>query len=248
MREIVFDTETTGLNPQAGDKIVEIGAVELVNHVPSGRTFQVYINPEKEMSEEVIRVHGITNEFVKDKPVFAEIADDFLNFVGEDGILVAHNASFDMNFINTELMNVGKKTISNDRIVDTLIIARKKFPGSRVSLNDLCKRFNVDLSARVFHGALLDSQLLAEVYLELLGGKEPSLVLKEEEEEKKAVASSDEKGALSGKKEFHAPRLFEISAEELQAHDAFVSKMKNPLWLKEEKASQNEEQAMQVAS
>jgi DNA polymerase III subunit epsilon len=242
MREIVFDTETTGLNPQAGDKIVEIGAVELVNHIPSGKTFQVYINPEKEMTEEVIRVHGITNEYLQDKPVFSEIADDFLNFIGDDGILVAHNASFDMNFINTELMNIGKQAISSDRVIDTLAIARKRFPGSRVSLNDLCKRFNVDLSARVFHGALLDSQLLAEVYLELLGGKEPSLVLKTQEDKQSSSASeTTQKEKMSPLKEIHQPRLFDIPLEELKAHEEFVHKMKNPLWLKDENMSKSAE-------
>ena len=164
MREIVLDTETTGLDPDQGHKIVEIGCVELINHMPTGRTFQVYLNPEREMDAEVIAVHGITNEFLKDKPKFKEVAEKFINFIGLDSKLVIHNAAFDMKFLNAELTAAGLPPLSYDRVVDTLIIARQKFPGSRVNLNELCKRFNVDLSRRTVHGALLDSELLAEVY------------------------------------------------------------------------------------
>ena len=178
MREIVFDTETTGLDPFTGDKLVEIGAVELINHVQTGVTYHQYINPERSISEEVVKVHGLTEEFLKDKPIFSDICDDFIEFVG-DAKLVAHNASFDMKFINYELEKAGRSTFDNDRVIDTLIIARKKFPGSRVNLDELCKKFKIDNSHRVLHGALLDAQLLAEVYLELLGGSEPGLVLGE---------------------------------------------------------------------
>ena len=176
MREIVFDTETTGLDPFSGDKLVEIGAVELIDQIPTGKKFHEYINPMRSMSEEVIKIHGLTEEFLSDKPTFEEICDDFLAFVGDDSVLVAHNATFDMKFINCELASVGREKINNDRVVDTLVIARKRFPGSSVNLDELCRRFHIDNSARTVHGALLDAELLAEVYLELMGGKEPDLM------------------------------------------------------------------------
>ena len=176
MREIVLDTETTGLSPDNGDRIVEIGCVELINHVPTNNTYQVYLNPEKDMDPGAEKVHGLTNEFLLDKPKFIEIADSFLDFIG-DSNLIAHNADFDINFLNSELVRAKKDKINNDRVVDTLKIARSKFPGARNSLDALCKRFFVDNSNRSLHGALLDSELLAEVYLELVGGKEPDLEL-----------------------------------------------------------------------
>ena len=226
MREIVLDTETTGLDPDQGHKIVEIGCVELINHMPTGRTFQVYLNPEREMDAEVIAVHGITNEFVKDKPKFKEIAEKFIEFIGNDSKLVIHNAAFDMKFLNAELSTAGFEKLSFDRVIDTLIIARQKFPGSRVNLNELCKRFNVDLSRRTVHGALLDSELLAEVYLELVGGREPGLVLNansqhtpQKEEVKKSVEHV-----------FHEPRSFPVSEEELSTHQEFMKKIPDNLW------------------
>ena len=170
LREIVFDTETTGLSPENGDRLVEIGAVELINHIPTGRTYHQYINPERSVPEEVVAVHGLTEEFLKDYPVFAEVAAAFVEFVGEDGVLVAHNASFDIKFINFELKKLGRAEYEWDRVVDTLEIARKKFPGAKNNLDALCKRFNIDNSHRTKHGALLDAELLADVYLELLGG------------------------------------------------------------------------------
>ncbi|NCB49365.1 MAG: DNA polymerase III subunit epsilon [Alphaproteobacteria bacterium] len=235
MREIVFDTETTGLNPQAGDKIVEIGALELIDHLPTGRTYQVYLNPEMIIPEEVIKVHGITNEFVADKKTFKEEVDSFLDFIGTDSYLIAHNASFDMNFLNTELQNINKPPLSQERVIDTLVLARKRFPGSRVSLDVLCKKFGVDSSARTVHGALLDSQLLAEVYLELIGGKEPLFKLKENQkkqhkEEKKIVRST-----------FKTDKPWKViaaSSEEIALHETFVKKLKNPLWLKDESSSE----------
>ena len=172
LREIVFDTETTGLSPENGDRLVEIGAVELINHIPTGRTYHQYINPERSVPEEVVAVHGLTEEFLKDYPVFAEVAAAFVEFVGEDGVLVAHNASFDIKFINFELKKLGRAEYEWDRVVDTLEIARKKFPGAKNNLDALCKRFNIDNSHRTKHGALLDAELLADVYLELLGGAE----------------------------------------------------------------------------
>ena len=170
MREIVLDTETTGLSPNKGDRVVEIGCVELINHVPTENTFQVYLNPERDMDEGAQRVHGLTNEFLLDKPKFSEIAEEFISYIGESKI-IAHNASFDINFLNSELARVDKSKILDERVVDTLKMAREKYPGARNSLDALCKRFLVDNSNRKLHGALLDSELLAEVYLELIGGK-----------------------------------------------------------------------------
>ena len=207
MREIVLDTETTGLDPDQGHKIVEIGCVELVNHMPTGRTFQEYLNPERQMDEEVIAVHGITNEFLKDKPKFKEIAEKFINFIGSDSKLVIHNAAFDMKFLNAELSAAGFEKLSFDRVIDTLVMARQKFPGSRVNLNELCKRFNVDASRRTVHGALLDSELLAEVYLELVGGREPGLVLNA----KVTSSKPTEQVQKTTEHVFHEPRSFPVS-------------------------------------
>ena len=222
MREIVLDTETTGLDPFSGDRIVEIGCVELVNHVPTGKTYHQYINPERSISQEVIDVHGLTEEFLADKPKFAEIADDFLKFVGNDSKFVIHNAAFDMKFLNAELSWCGREALSFDRVIDTLIMARQKFPGSRVNLNELCKRYNISLESRVLHGALLDSELLAQVYVELIGGKEPGLVFNKKEE-KQMVNTTVERV-------FRPARVFEVSPEELAAHADFLSKIKNNLW------------------
>lgn len=226
MREIVFDTETTGLDPFQGDRVVEIGAVELVNHVPTGRKYHQYINPERAMSAEVIAVHGLTDAFLADKPTFKEIANDFLAFIGDDAKLVAHNASFDMKFINAELSWIGYEALSYDRVIDTLLIARQKFPGARVNLNELCKRFNIDNSARTVHGALLDSELLADVYLELLGGREPGFL------DKKLIPEMQAQNTLQviTPKEFHAPRTFNIPEDEVNQHTEFVKKIKNNLW------------------
>ncbi len=228
MIEIVLDTETTGLDPAQGHRIVEIGCVELENHIPTGRTLQLYLNPERQMDEEVIAVHGLTNEFLSDKPKFHEKADEFLNFIGADSKLVIHNAAFDMKFLNAELVACGRPPLSFDRVIDTLLIARQKFPGSRVNLNELCKRFDVDASARTVHGALLDSELLASVYLELIGGREPGLVLNTKIKEKQ----SDNKSVINHHKEriFHPPRLFPVSDEEIKQHSEFIKKIKNNLW------------------
>ena len=227
MREIVLDTETTGLDPASGDRIVDIGCVELENHIPTGRVYQQYINPERTQSAEVIAVHGLTDEFLADKPTFKEIADDFLKFIGDDSILVIHNASFDMKFLNAELSWCNKPCIPMERSFDTLLMARQKFPGSRVNLNDLCKRFGIDNSARTVHGALLDSQLLAEVYLEMLGGKEPGLVLKSDQLVEKQEKKVDLKNVS---RETLAARIFEVSEEEIQAHTEFVKNIKSNLW------------------
>ncbi len=231
LREIVWDTETTGLDPFSGDKIVEIGAVELINHVRTGKSYHQYINPLRSMSEEVIRVHGLTEEFLSDKPTFEEICDDFLAFIGSDSALVAHNAVFDMKFLNYELEQVGRQPISNDRVIDTLIIAKKKFPGSRVNLDELCHRFNIDNSNRTVHGALLDSELLADVYLELLGGKEPGFILSQEED----ILSSQSVEEVVSQKKLHPARDYPIPEEDYQNHLSFIQSLKDAMWLKEEK-------------
>lgn len=227
LREIVFDTETTGLNPEEGDKLVEIGAVELINHIPTGKTYHQYINPDRDVPEEVVKVHGLTREFLKDYPKMSEVAPSFIDFVGDDGILVAHNASFDMNFINHEFKHLGFKTYPWERVIDTLEIARNKFPGARNNLDALCRRFNIDNSKRTKHGALLDAELLAEVYLELLGGAEPTMSLSTEEKKEvkkvEVVHTTTERPA----------RTFPLSDEEQKAHEDFLtSKLKEAIWLK----------------
>ena len=176
MREIVLDTETTGLDPQDGHRIVEIGAVELYNHVPTGNVYHEYINPHITMPDQAFAIHGLSDEFLSDKPKFSEIAKEFLDFIGSAKLII-HNAAFDIKFINAELKRINEEKITFDRAIDTLAIARKKFPGSPASLDSLCRRFKIDNSARVVHGALLDSQILAEVYLELVGGKQPDFAL-----------------------------------------------------------------------
>ena len=176
MREIVLDTETTGFEPETGDRIVEIGAIELLNHLPTGNTYHQYINPERSMPAGAFEVHGLGDDFLRDKPVFKAVARDFLAFIG-DAVLVIHNASFDMKFLAAELKWAGLAPIPMERAIDTVAIARRKFPGSPASLDALCRRFGVDNSVREKHGALLDSELLAEVYLELIGGRQPDLVL-----------------------------------------------------------------------
>ncbi|MFI0396435.1 DNA polymerase III subunit epsilon [Paracoccus jiaweipingae] len=177
MREIVLDTETTGFDPLTGDRIVEIGAVELYNHLPTGRHYHQYINPQRPMPQEAFEVHGLGDEFLSGQPVFQAIAQDFLAFIGDDSRLVIHNASFDMKFLNHELKTCGQREIPWSRAIDTLAMAREKFPGSPATLDSLCRRFGVDNSGRELHGALLDSELLADVYLELIGGRQPDLVL-----------------------------------------------------------------------
>ena len=229
MREICFDTETTGFNPLNGDRLVEIGAVELINHIPTGKVFHKYINPERDVPEEVVKVHGLTNEFLADKPIFAEIAQEWIDFIGEDGIFVAHNAQFDMNFINYELSKLGYKTYDWDRVVDTLEIAKNQFPGARNNLDALCRRFNIDNSARTFHGALLDAELLAEVYLQLLGGDEPSINFIKMEEKKENTSE-----VIFGAKKILEARNFSLNEKEEKNHIEFMQKhLKSPIWLNE---------------
>lgn len=218
MREIVFDTETTGFEPGDGHRIVEIGCVELMDHFPTGRTLQFYLNPERDIPIESQRVHGLSAEFLADKPLFAHVVEDFLEFLG-DAPLVIHNASFDIKFINAELKRTGHKPIPLARAVDTIEIAKRKFPGARYSLDELCRRFAVDLSARTKHGALLDAQLTAEIYLELIGGRQRGLMLAPVE----IAAQAADSGPRPARQrpERLAPRITEA---ELAAHAAFVAK------------------------
>jgi DNA polymerase-3 subunit epsilon len=229
MREIVLDTETTGFDPVEGDRIVEIGAVELLNHMPTGRTYHQYINPERSMPKEAFEVHGLGDDFLRDKPVFSAIAQDFLDFVKSD-TMVIHNASFDMKFLNHELKKVGKPTLPMTQALDTLLIARKKFPGSPASLDALCRRFGVDNSSREKHGALLDSEILAEVYLELIGGRQPDFVLSAQSNQTKSANGEMADWRPQARPNPLPPRLSEAEAE---AHAAFVAKLGDgAIWLK----------------
>ena len=220
MREIVLDTETTGFEPGEGDRIVEIGAVELFNHMPTGKVYHQYINPERSMPQGAFEVHGLGDEFLRDKPVFKKVGQAFLDFVG-DATLVIHNAAFDMKFLNAELGWGGFALLPNNQALDTLTIARKKFPGSPASLDALCRRFGIDNSAREKHGALLDSEILAEVYLELIGGRQPDLVLSASSGSTGRDATS-EAWRPTPRPEPLAPRITE---EERAAHQVFVDKL-----------------------
>lgn len=228
MREIVLDTETTGFDPETGDRIVEIGAVELRNHMPTGRTFHKYINPERAMPKEAFEIHGLGDDFLREKPVFKLIAEEFVDFV-EDAKLVIHNAAFDMKFLNAELGWLGMPTIPWDRAIDTLDMARRKFPGSPSSLDALCRRFGIDNSARTLHGALLDSEILAEVYLELIGGRQPGLVLASGGGKAGTLAEKSTQG-ISKRPSPLPPRITEAERE---AHQEFVARMgANALWVR----------------
>lgn len=233
IREIVLDTETTGLSPKDGHRIIEIGALELINHMPSGKQLHLYINPEREIEEDAVRIHGITSAFLEDKPVFADIAQEFLAFIGDD-VMVIHNASFDMGFINAELKRLGHSALPDNRAIDTLAMARRKFPGAQASLDALCRRFGIDNAHRDLHGALIDSDLLAEVYIELIGGRQPDLGL--------ANASSMAGGNDSASQgdngdgfeiiagPMRAVRPHEASPEELALHEQFLDTIKDPIW------------------
>jgi len=218
MREIAVDTETTGLDPAAGHRIVEIGCVEMVNHLATGRTFQRYVNPQRDVPPEVLAVHGLSADFLSRHPVFAEIADALLEFLG-DARLVIHNAEFDLGFLNAELARLGRPPLAAARAVDTVQMARQRFPGAPASLDALCRRFQVDNSDRVLHGALLDAELLSRVYLELVGGREPGLQLAA------AAAADDGSAAVRRPPRPHAP-----SAEEEAAHARFLDSLKDPVW------------------
>ncbi|MDB6180963.1 DNA polymerase III subunit epsilon [Paracoccus fistulariae] len=222
MREIVLDTETTGFDAEGADRIVEIGALELINHLPTGRTLHLYINPERSMPQEALEVHGLGDDFLRDKPKFAEVAQQFIDFIADDAKLVIHNASFDMKFLNAELKRAGFPTIPWARALDTLAVAREKFPGSPASLDALCRRFGVDNSSRELHGALLDSELLAEVYLELIGGRQPDFVLDQPGQEKTDVQQTGQSGPRAQRPVPLKPRMTD---EEATAHAEFVAKL-----------------------
>lgn len=233
MREIVLDTETTGLSPEEGHRLVEIGCVELVNAVPTGNVWHRYINPEREVPAEAAAVHGLSTAFLKDKPVFSQVFADFLEFVGED-VLVIHNAAFDMKFINAELKAVGHAGIPPRRVRDTLLMAREKFPGAPASLDALCRRFGVDNSGRDLHGALLDAQLLAGVYLELVGGRQRGLGLSQDGGGSAAPREAGTQSAVSAQaartKAPRPPRPHAPSPEELAAHETLVGALSDPVW------------------
>lgn len=221
MREIVLDTETTGFEPSEGHRIVEIGAVELWNHLPTGKVFHEYINPERPMPDEAFKIHGLGDEFLADKPVFAKIAARLIEFIA-DSPLVIHNAAFDMKFLNAELKAAGLSALPDSRAVDTLLIARRKFPGAQNSLDALCRRFAVDNSAREKHGALLDSEILAEVYLELIGGKQPDFGLTPNTPSEQTSTATVEIRPVTKRPRALASRLTDA---ERAAHDAFISEM-----------------------
>jgi DNA polymerase-3 subunit epsilon len=225
MREIVFDTETTGLNPGGGDRIVEIGCVEIYNRVETGRHFHTYFFPERDMPFEAEMVHGLTSIFLSDKPLFADKADELLEFI-EDSPLVAHNASFDFGFLNFELERCGRAAVSMSRMRDTLQLARTKHPGAKHSLDALCVRFGIDRSQRIKHGALLDAQLLAQVYVELTGGRQIGLGLVAETG---SVAVQQASRPVTVREPRPARPHF-AAAEELERHRAFIAQLVNPLW------------------
>ena len=220
MREIILDTETTGLNPSNGDRVVEIGCVELVNHISTGETYHQYINPENPMPEDAFKIHGLSDDFLSTFPKMSEVIDDFLNFIA-DSPLIIHNADFDLRFLNAELELLKRPPLNINKAVDTVKLARNKFPGASVSLDALCKRFNVDNSSRSLHGALLDADLLASVYLELIGGKQPNFELSSKELMHNTV---DEKQSN------RTPRAYKLTEKENKAHREFMKKLTKPIW------------------
>ncbi len=233
LREIIFDTETTGLKANDGDRVIEIGAVELINRFPSGNTYHVFVNPEgKEVHPEALKVHGISNDFLKDKPTFSGIVDEFLDFFAE-GSLVAHNASFDTGFLNAELKRLGKPPIPDVRVIDTLQIARRKHPMGPNSLDALCSRYSIDNSRREKHGALLDSEILAEVYIELLGGRQASFSLEQESvSDRNSDSALNEDGSVQMMQRSR-PLVSPLTEEDLERHRAFVETLgEDPIWKK----------------
>ena len=220
MREVILDTETTGLNSDNGDRIVEIGCVELVNHVATGATYHQYVNPERPMPDEAFQIHGLSEAFLSEFPVISDIIDEFLEFIGV-APLVIHNAEFDLRFLNAELARLDKPALKIKRAIDTVRLAREKFPGASVSLNALCKRFSIDNSSRSFHGALLDAHLLALVYLELVGGKQQGFELSTKEIANEVIATNGNR---------RDTRNFAIKDDELEAHAGFLAKITKPIW------------------
>jgi len=231
MREIVFDTETTGLDPRSGDRLVEIGCIEMVNRVPTGSVFHCYFNPERDMPAEAEAVHGLSITFLSDKPKFAEKTGEFLDFIG-DSPLVAHNAGFDFGFMNNELEMCGLEPVSRDRMIDTVAIARRKHPGAKLSLDALCSRYGIDRSHRTKHGALLDAELLAQLYVELMGGRQIGLELAADVAARAEAVAMQETVMVSGSvtRTFRSPRPHAASVEELTRHDAFMAGFSEPIW------------------
>ena len=224
MREIVLDTETTGLDPLRGDRLVEIGCVEMVNRMPTGQTYHVYLNPERDMPQEAFNVHGLSSEFLSDKPLFAAVVEDFLAFIG-DAPLVIHNAMFDIGFINAELDRTARAAISRDRLVDTLTLARRKHPGVSNRLDDLCSRYAIDNSRRTKHGALLDAELLAEVYIDLIGARQSQLILSETRQSF-TVGPAD-----TPRRQREVPLTPRVTEADIAAHTAFVATLgSTPYW------------------
>lgn len=230
MREIVLDTESTGLDPAKGHRLVEIGGVELINRIPTGRVYHTYLNPDREVPEEAVRIHNLTYDFLRDKPFFKDIHQEFLDFLG-DGQLVIHNAGFDLKFLNSELARVSTIVLSYDKTVDTLILARKKFPGSPANLDALCARFKVDTTQRIYHGALLDARLLAEVYIELMGGSQIHLSLDPSLNERAGSLSVQKK-----QKHYRPARHWEVVLKDQEEHKIFLETFNNALWKKYEKS------------
>jgi DNA polymerase-3 subunit epsilon len=222
MREIIVDTETTGLDPNDGHRVVEVACIELNNHIPTGRHFQTYLNPDRDVPTDAAAIHGLTGDFLADKPRFGDVAAKLMEFIG-DAPLVIHNAEFDMRFLNAELARAGRSGIDYTRAIDTLNLTKQKFPGAPSSLDALCKRFGIDNSARTFHGAMLDAELLAEVYLELIGGRQAGLELV-------AAKSAASVATVSADRIARPPRPHQPSEAELIAHAAFVAQLKDPLW------------------
>ncbi len=229
MREVVFDTETTGLNPAQGDRLVEIGCVEMINRIETGRTYHCYYNPERTMPPEAQRVHGLSDAFLADKPLFEDMVEELLDFI-EDSPLVAHNASFDFAFLNAELASCGRLAIAMTRMVDTIAIARTKHPGAKHSLDALCTRYGIDRSHRVVHGALVDAQLLAQLYVELTGGRQIGLELAASPMDAGPLGGPVSRASLGTGKALRQPRPHHASEAERALHVAFVETLKDPLW------------------
>ncbi len=221
MREIVLDTETTGLDPKLGHRIVEIGAVELVNHIPTDNIYHCYINPEREVDQGAFEVHGLSTQFLSQFETFENVVDEFNAFIKGDPIII-HNAPFDIGFLNSELLAIGRNAIEENRIIDTLPMARQKFPGAQVNLNALCRKYNIDNSHRDLHGALVDADLLASVYLELIGGKQPGLGLANERKKQSIPEPIVQKERVK--------RVFAVNETELEAHSRLLDSLTNPIW------------------
>ena len=221
MREIVLDTETTGLDPKLGHRIVEIGAVELVNHIPTDNIYHCYINPEREVDQGAFEVHGLSTQFLSQFETFENVVDEFNAFIKGDPIII-HNAPFDIGFLNSELSAIGRNAIDENRIIDTLPMARQKFPGAQVNLNALCRKYNIDNSHRDLHGALVDADLLANVYLELIGGQQPGLQLATERKKQDITESVVQKERVK--------RVFAVNETELEAHSRLLDSLANPIW------------------